>query len=217
MAKKLKLLKSKTSQQQPEPKKTAGTAVKKVVASAGKVEPKNDPEKVLNVGELDSLIGDAADAEADTRGFMQPQSTVKKRGRKSNAQKAAEAQAAQATTAETVAPPVEEKLDCAPIAKMAWGLTNKWWVSYIGDNRVSATDAEIDMLGAAWGKVLEKHLPTALATWGEEIIAMTVTVNIGLRISNSVQLLVEEKKAQREAYVARHAQSASQPQASAVQ
>lgn len=217
MAKKLKLLKSKKPLQ-PEKEKTAGTAVKKVVVSAGKVEPKRDPEKILNVGELDSLIGDAADAEADTRGFMQPQSTVKKRGRKSNAQKAAEAAQVQQNTTTSEAPPVvEEKLDCAPIAKMAWGLTNKWWVSYIGDQRASATEAEIDMLGAAWGKVLEKHLPTALANWGEEIIAMTVTVNIGLRISNSVQMLVEEKKAQREAYVARHAQSASQPQASAVQ
>lgn len=217
MAKKIKLLK-KSSKLEADQKKNAGSVVpKKVVANAGQKspEPKINPELQLNAGQLESLITDASESETHSRGFMEPQATVKKkRGRPSKAEVEAKTQ----TTPETAPPEVEEKLDCAPIAKMVWGLTNKWWVSYVGDSRVSATELEIDMLGQAWGKVLEKHLPSALAAWGEEIIAVTVTANIGLRISSAVQLIVEEKKAQREAYVNRRAQQGtSQAETVAVQ
>jgi len=207
MGKKLKVKKEKQNQK---PVKTpAGTAVSSAPAvSVAKVEPPISPEQQLKANELNSLIDDAEEAESGSRGFMEPQATVKKkRGRPSNAERAAR-EAESANEAAGAPPP----LPPAPSPEMKEAATFLFQMISLSFTRyvnvqtgipmtvlqakgVGATPEELESLGHIWGMVGDRYLPS-VRDHALLIAAAGCTGKVGFRIYSSIGALVEEVRAQ---------------------
>jgi hypothetical protein len=166
------------------------------IASGTKVEPKKDPEKILNAGALDSLISEAEDAEQNTRGFMEPQATVvkRKRGRPPKSETAQAAPDPQGQPA-PAGPPPESILK--PAFKTSFALTSVWLQRKAGDPRVCLLDGEIEELASAWAAVGDKYLPGIMSQYSEEIRATTATVMVGVRLNSIMSQILQERKAAR--------------------
>lgn len=198
--KKLKL-KKKPVQPPAAPKKGAGTAGPKVASSAPAktVEPVQSAEKVMKAGELKELLDQAEENEQTGRSLMEPAAIAKKkRGRPSNAEKAAREAEQPSPGPAPNAPPPPPPLDCTPACILTFDLTSKWICRYTEEPRMALHKDEIEGLGKAWGAVANQYLPAWLAQHANLVAACVITGQVGMRLNATAQELVKEKRAAQE-------------------
>lgn len=161
-----------------------------------KIQPKVTPEQQLGAQELGSLIAQAEDAETSARGFMEPQATVKKRGRPKGSKNAEKVEASQPAQEE---PPPPPPIQTKPAFELAFGITSTWLCRYTNEPRMALLPTEIDALASAWGAVADKHLPAIMSAYALEITAVIVTGTVGMRLYTISASIIAERQREYEA------------------
>ncbi len=179
-----------------------GTNATVSTAPLKQVEPKTSADQLLKANELKSLLNEADETEQSGRSLMEPAAVAKKKkGRPSNAEKAArEAQAAPA--AQAAPEPQIPAFDCTPAATLTFSMLSAWVARYTEEPRMAMYPEEIQLLGQSWGLVANQYLPQWLAAHANLATAIVITGQVGMRLNSTAQMLIKEKQRAREMHAA---------------
>ncbi len=143
---------------------------------------------------IETLISKANEEQSEARGFMEPKSEKKKRGRPKK-----EPQSEQ-TPPETGEPGPSTGPTGAEYAAALRGLFT------VGSNMlvratkvpdVALQPQEIDSLSITWSSVIHRYMPAYLATHQELLAAFAVTGMVGFRIHMVLTEEIEKRKAEK--------------------
>ncbi|PWU22992.1 hypothetical protein C5B42_04445 [Candidatus Cerribacteria bacterium 'Amazon FNV 2010 28 9'] len=161
--------------------------------------PAETPETAAKENEIDQLINQAQDSDSDSRSFMQPKESKRKRGRpKKTDSVASDTQAAEAQVQETQAQPspeVDFKEPCIMLFNVLSGVLVKQ--TKLPD--MALAPEEVTGLGNAWGAVLNKRMPDYLKENADIIAAGSVTLVVVMRLKNVLDVEVERRLKEQEA------------------